>query len=245
MGTQDDKRKLLKLARKGPFDGDGGFKAQMQKIIDAGVRGEDYLDYNDRPFKRSPLWEAAWKNNDETVKLLLSKKAQVDFADYQQRTPLHEAAYYGHINLVELFLKEGHPIDPVDCFGQKPLLRATDAGRNEIVQLLVDRKAQTNRLDQDSVTVQHCASFQGMPDMSEWLYYRGSYKNQWEMQERNKDAPAAVEGAGAEPVSPTSPQMDGNTLRLGVDEAAPAVPEKSPRGDDSAARKTQLSADPS
>jgi ankyrin repeat protein len=244
MGTEDDKRRLLKLARKGPFDGDGGFKAQVQKIVDAGVRPEDYVDYADkRLFNRSPLWEATWKNNDETVKLLLSKKATVDFPDYQQRTPLHEAAYFGHINLVELFLNNGHPVDPVDCFGQTPLFRATEAGRHEVVEMLVERKAQLNLLDQDSVTAQHCASFQGMPDMSDWLYYRGSYKNQCEIKEKKSRPGEEAAGAAGEPSSPTSPT---SPTVLPMDEASPdeTMKQKTPKGDDSTGRKTQLTTDP-
>lgn len=241
MGTQDDKRRLLKLARTGPFDGEGGFKAQVQKIVDAGVRAEDYVDYNDKPYKRSPLWEATWKNNEETVKLLLNKKATVDFADYQQRTPLHEAAWFGHMNLVELFLTNGHPVDPVDCFGQTPLFRATEAGRHEVVATLFERKAQINLIDQDNVTVQHCATFQGLPDMGQWLYYRGSFKNQCEIKEKNPRqeplAAAAPGGAEADPSSPRSSIMMGGTLKIEEDEAPLVTPRS---GEDSVSRKTQL-----
>merc|ERR1712151_1223334 len=145
---------------------------------------------SDKPYYRSALWEATWKNNDAIVKILLENNASVDFADYQGRTPLHEAAYYGHINLVELFLEKGHPINTKDNFGQTALFRAAEAGHDDIVQLLVEKNkdkdgnyAQTNFLDSDGVTAQHMAAFKGMPDMATWLLYKGAYKNRVEMAE--------------------------------------------------------------
>eukprot|EP00930_Biecheleria_cincta_P031470 TRINITY_DN21848_c0_g1_i2.p1 TRINITY_DN21848_c0_g1~~TRINITY_DN21848_c0_g1_i2.p1 ORF type:complete len:239 (+),score=46.73 TRINITY_DN21848_c0_g1_i2:89-805(+) len=102
------------------------------------------LDYSEKPFWRTALWQATWKNNLSIVKLLFRRGASITQADYQGRTPLHEAAFYGHLELVNFFLDHGHPIDCVDIFGQTPLFRAVDSGRAEVVKRLVERGDATN-----------------------------------------------------------------------------------------------------
>mmetsp|Transcript_20917 Transcript_20917/g.59074 ORF Transcript_20917/g.59074 Transcript_20917/m.59074 type:complete len:231 (+) Transcript_20917:75-767(+) len=191
MASSDDKRRLIKLARKGKLEGDDGFRARLNELNKAGITGpgHDYgLDYSDKPFYRSALWEATWKNHENVVKLLVEKNATLDFADYQGRTPLHEAAYYGHKSLVEYFLEKGHPVDPMDNFGMTPLFRAVEAGRDEVIEMLITRRAQINLLDSDHCTVQHVAAFNGLPDVSEWLLYKGAWKNRFTME--NGGAPA-------------------------------------------------------
>lgn len=135
------------------------------------------LDFSEKPFWRTALWQATWKNNLAIVKLLLRRGASIAKADYQGRTPLHEAAFYGHLELVDLFLDNGHPIDCVDVFGQTPLFMAVDSGRAEVVKRLVARGAATNVEDSNHVTAQHTAAFRGMPTMSKFLLYNGSFKN--------------------------------------------------------------------
>lgn len=200
MASSDDKRRLIKLARKGKVDGDDGFRARLAELNKAGISGpgHDYgLDYSDKPFYRSALWEATWKNHEVIVKLLVEKGATVDFGDYQGRTPLHEAAYYGHRSLVEFFLEKGHPVDPLDNFGMTPLFRAVEAGRDEVIELLISRKAQINLLDSDHCTVQHLAAFQGLPDVSEWLLYKGSWKNRFTIESQG----AAVTDRASNPLA--------------------------------------------
>lgn len=143
------------------------------------------IDFCEKPFFRTALWEATWKNHETIVKLLAARGAEVSKADYQGRTPLHEAAYYGHLNLVEFFVNRGHPIDCVDAFGQTPLFRAADAGRADVVRYLVERGAQTNDLDSHGVTVQHVAAFKGLPRLSEFLRYSGAQRNRYAIDERS------------------------------------------------------------
>lgn len=185
MASADDKKLLLKLARKGKMEGDDGFKYKLTELTKMGITGpgHDYgLDWSDKPFYRPALWEATWKNHETIVRLLIEKNATVDFADYQGRTPLHEAAYYGYQNLVELLLASGHPIDPKDNFGQTPLFRATEAGRDSVVEMLASRQADLNLLDSDGVTLQHVAAFSGEPYMSNYLLYKGAWKNRFSME---------------------------------------------------------------
>ena len=47
----------------------------------------------------------------------------------------------------------------------------------------MQRGAQTGLLDSDGASTQHLASFNGCPDMSNWLLYKGSWKNQFSIPE--------------------------------------------------------------
>lgn len=179
MSTKEQCKIIITLARKGKMDGDNGLRQMVQEA----VKMQLDLNFNEKPYFRSALWEATWKNNEACAKLLVEKGAQVDFKDYQGRTPLHEAAYYGYVNLVEFFLDKGHPIDVLDIFGQSPLFRAVEGCRHEVVELLIKRKAATNVLDGENVSAHHCAAFKGMPVMSEWLLYKGAYKNRFAVEE--------------------------------------------------------------
>lgn len=193
MASADDKKALLTLARRGKLDGDDGFRVKLAELNRAGINGpgHDYgLDYSDKPFYRPALWQATWKNHETIVRLLVEKNATIDFADYQGRTPLHEASFYGYENLVEFFLEKGHPIDPLDNFGQTPLFRAAEAGRDAIVELLLNRNAEVNLLDSDGTGLQHLAGFSGRPDLSQWLLYKGSWKNRFALEHQ----PIAVAG---------------------------------------------------
>eukprot|EP00928_Gymnodinium_smaydae_P089643 TRINITY_DN73571_c0_g1_i1.p1 TRINITY_DN73571_c0_g1~~TRINITY_DN73571_c0_g1_i1.p1 ORF type:complete len:215 (-),score=54.07 TRINITY_DN73571_c0_g1_i1:124-768(-) len=202
-GSTDDKKKLLELIRKNAIT-TGELNAQMW-IVELGKANckDDDFDYNERPYYRSALWEAATRNHENIVKMLADRGAQLAFADYQGRTPLHEAAYYGHLSLVQYLVDKGHPLDPLDTFEQTPLYRAVEAGRSETVLYLVNKKAETNRLDSFGSNLFHAASFNGMPDMAEWLLYKGSWKNRFAMEDggavvvedHGEHAEAPAEGA--------------------------------------------------
>lgn len=175
MASRESSRKIIQFARQGKLDGDPGLKSL---VIEAVKMAMD-LDYNEKPYFRTALWEGTWKNNEGVVKFLTEKGASIQCADYQGRTPLHEAAFYGHMSLVEYFLDKGAPIDTVDIFGQSPIFRAIEGGRHDIVKLLVERKAQTNLLDNEDVNPQHIAAFGGMPEMANWLIYKGAWRNRF------------------------------------------------------------------
>eukprot|EP00913_Durusdinium_trenchii_P002052 g1895.t1 len=91
-----EKKELLQAARKGKVE-EG--KQLIQSLVLAGFQGpgkDEGMDFCEKPYFRSALWEATWKNCEPIVKLLLEKGATIDYADYQGRTPLHEA---GHMTM--------------------------------------------------------------------------------------------------------------------------------------------------
>eukprot|EP00927_Polykrikos_kofoidii_P062329 TRINITY_DN57135_c0_g1_i1.p1 TRINITY_DN57135_c0_g1~~TRINITY_DN57135_c0_g1_i1.p1 ORF type:complete len:223 (-),score=38.88 TRINITY_DN57135_c0_g1_i1:98-766(-) len=177
-----EKRNMIKLARMGKLEGDEGLRQKVKDLMSIGFQGED-LDFSDKPYYRSALWESTWRNHEAIVRLLAEKGASITFKDYQDRTPLHEAAFYGYLNLVTFFLEKGHPIECVDKFGHTPLFRAVDGGRHDVVAYLVERKAETNLLDNDNVNTQHVASFGGLPMLSNWLLFHGSWKNRFSIED--------------------------------------------------------------
>lgn len=227
----------MTMARRGaPLEGDDGFRVILSECVKMSID----LDFNEKPFFRSALWEATWKNHEGIVKALADKGASIEFKDYQERTPLHEAAFYGHVGLAEYFLEKGANIDVLDKFGQTPLFRAVDGGRHEVVDLLIRRRAQTNLLDKDEVTPQHCASFQGMPSMSHWLLYNGAWKNRFSIDSKEEQAPVSkgiVEEPPQEP--PKDESVADKAMRLAREAAAApaAAPgtSTSPAGEEDAA----------
>lgn len=137
------------------------------------------LDFCEKPYNRTALWEATWKNHEGVVKLLTARGADIAAPDFQGRTPLHEAAYYGHLNLVDFFIDKGHSINCVDSFGQTPLFRASEAGRGEVCRLLIERGANANLVDNDNVTAQHLSDFQGRSRLAEYLRFNGAFRNRF------------------------------------------------------------------
>jgi len=164
------------------------FDLTQYKELLADITKCSTLDFCEKPYFRTALWEATWKNHEGIVKLLAAKGADIAAPDFQGRTPLHEAAYYGHANLVGFFIDKGHPMDCVDCFGQTPLFRAAEAGRTEVVKILVEKGANANLLDHHKVTAQHVSAFQGRHRLAEYLVENGAFQNRFGIaQERVPD----------------------------------------------------------
>lgn len=162
---------------------------KYKELLDRMVEMSVDVNFSEKPFFRTALWEATWKNHESIVKLLVARGADISAADYQGRTPLHEAAYYGHLNLVEFFIDRGHPTECVDAFGQTPLFRAADAGRADVVKLLVKRGARTNELDSHHVTAQHVAAFRGLPVLADYLRFNGAHRNRFSLGESSEQIP--------------------------------------------------------
>lgn len=55
----------------------------------------------------APLMRACKKGDIETVKLLISKGAYVNFVDKHGQTPLFKSLYYGNTEIAELLRQHG------------------------------------------------------------------------------------------------------------------------------------------
>jgi ankyrin repeat protein len=189
--------------------GDKSASVHLKELVKAGVSGED-LDYCEKPYFRSAIWEATWKASsiaacEALIKDLATAGANIAHADYQGRTPLHEAAYYGHLELVKYMVeKSPQTMDAKDEFGQTPLFRAVEAGRHEVVAYLEGKGAECNLTDKDKCNPAHQAAFKGMPDMAHWLLYHGAWKNRFAIEEEGPVLAHDTKEIEQEPDSPTS-----------------------------------------
>ncbi|EER16941.1 homeobox-containing protein wariai, putative, partial [Perkinsus marinus ATCC 50983] len=123
----ENNKELLKQARLGNMDGEKGVKFLAGEVLR--IQGPEGLNYCEKPYFRSALWEGTWKNHEATVRYLIDKGADVNFKDKAGRTPLHEASRYGHTTLVELLVDHRADIDSLDGAGESPLAQAVSCCR--------------------------------------------------------------------------------------------------------------------
>jgi len=169
----ENSRKLLMAAR-----------SCNLKLCDEMIRAHAEIDFNEPPYKRTPLWLAAWRGDEKICKLLIDKGATVNFQDADGRTPLHEAAICGHMSVVGFLLDKGAQINLRDNNGHTALHRAVEGKRDQIITFLVDKGAEMNLCDPMELTVAHLAAMKGMPNTAHTLFYRGAWRNRFSLQER-------------------------------------------------------------
>ncbi|XP_068752013.1 uncharacterized protein [Montipora capricornis] len=88
------------------------------------------------------LHVAALKGSVESVRKLLTERADPNTKDYAGWTPLHEACKHGYLFIVELLLDHGARIDtPGGSDFDTPLHDAVSNGRLEVAEVLVRRGA--------------------------------------------------------------------------------------------------------
>merc|ERR1719235_3008177 len=93
------------------------------------------------------------------------------------------------MNLVAYLLEQGHDLDPKDDFGQTPLFRAVEGDRIEVIDFLLKKKAEPNLLDSCGTTVQHISGFKGHQENSDYMMFRGSWKNRFAIEEPGPKKP--------------------------------------------------------
>ena len=109
----------------------------------------------------TPLHEAAYYGQSETVKLLLADKADVRIKNMYGETPLFGSAMNGHLNVTELLLKSGAEANIKNEEGETPFYRAAADGFNSTVKLLLANNADINARAQDGSTPLHKAAWNG------------------------------------------------------------------------------------
>jgi ankyrin repeat protein len=113
-----------------------------------------YLYRPDEPWHNEPpnssgkpapaLYYAAFGGLEEVVKLLLSKKADVNAQGGYYSTALQAASYGGHEAIVKLLLNKNANVNAQGGYYGNALQAASEAGHEAIVKLLLDKNADVN-----------------------------------------------------------------------------------------------------
>lgn len=86
--------------------------------------------------QRMDLFTAARRGNEQAVRVLIGRGANVNTRDKQGRTPLHWAAEKGHTQVAQLLLSAGAEAEATDNRGHTPQQLAGDRGHPETARLL-------------------------------------------------------------------------------------------------------------
>jgi len=94
--------------------------------------------------REKALFQSAYDGDLAEVQILVSKGANVNFADIKKRTPLILAAHNGHISVVEFLYGKGADINAKDSDDQTALMYASKRSFNAIAEFLLNNGAEVN-----------------------------------------------------------------------------------------------------
>ena len=100
----------------------------------------------------TPLHWAAWKNDIDAVRLLLSWKADLDLRDFQGRTALSIAVAATKLQCAQVLIGAGADVNAKDKWNWTPLFLATHEQSVEMVKLLLNNGANPQAMDDDRDT---------------------------------------------------------------------------------------------
>lgn len=120
---------LLKAAEEGDTD-------RVEEMLDKGAVIECRNNYG-----VSALIWVANNNHLETLKLLVSRKADKEAKSNDGRTAFVWACLWGHLDIIHYLLEEGVDIDNRDRRGMSALMHAVAKGHEEVVRILLDSGA--------------------------------------------------------------------------------------------------------
>lgn len=119
-------------------------------------------------FGSPPLFKSVLSGNEETVKLLLDKGAEVQvncsedlirttypYTSYRKLTALHLAAREGYLNIADLLLNRGADINEKDCYEETPL--HVSVKHPSVVQFLLSKGALNDVPNKEKQTPLHNA----------------------------------------------------------------------------------------
>lgn len=130
----------------------------------------DDVDVNEiGPLGRSPIFSASISGSAETVKMLISRGADLSITDVHGTTCLHEAAGRGFEDIVRLLVESKVNLSSPNRFGRTPLHVAAARGHLRCYQYLIGKGADCMTRDTDGFSSVHHASF--FPGNSEVLRY--------------------------------------------------------------------------
>ena len=163
------------------------------------LESEDWRGINDRKAavrkhmsRSGEILALATKSNFVAiVQLLAEAGVDLDYQDDQGETALHLAARFGHVECARVLL-EGSDTQQANIelaenvFGWTPLFIASVEGHLSIVELLVDAKADLDRVDTSGWTAQEHTALRGHIDIAEKLATSALTTEKWD----SKNTPA-------------------------------------------------------
>jgi ankyrin repeat protein len=97
-------------------------------------------DINSHDSNWFPLDQAVFYRQVDTVRMLLEKKADVNFVCYNNSTALHTAAYIGNHEIVNMLIDNGAQVDiQEDDSGHTALMKSATKGYAEVVKILLEK----------------------------------------------------------------------------------------------------------
>eukprot|EP00117_Sycon_ciliatum_P027281 scpid10547/ scgid22202/ Serine/threonine-protein phosphatase 6 regulatory ankyrin repeat subunit C len=113
---------------------------------------------------------ASCPGNTTAIDMLLKSGADLSARDRQQLTTLHTASKYGVFDACNLLLAQYHAaVDATDEAGRTPLFYTVIAGYLDIAAILIDNGADLAHLDNEGMSVAHCAAAVGLIDFLQML----------------------------------------------------------------------------
>ncbi|XP_005102513.1 serine/threonine-protein phosphatase 6 regulatory ankyrin repeat subunit C [Aplysia californica] len=133
-------------------------------LLDAGAE-VDTPNHADLMWDRKPVHIAACKGHLASIQLLISRGADINQVDSDQRTPLHWVAMYGHSHLIPWMMRTGSAVNVAQNDGFTPLHTATCLGHVEVCRELLKGGASLTQKDRDGWTPLHTAVCYGNTDV--------------------------------------------------------------------------------
>jgi ankyrin repeat protein len=162
----------------------------------------------------TPLAAAASRNSVKIVKMLLDKRADVNFrSDANGMSVLHWTCQHGAIDVFRLIIDKVKDVDTKDKQNQTPLILAANAGQQEMVESLLKKGADPNTVSTTGYmcTALHGASIQGNAAMVKTLIENGATKM---AADQNGDTPLHIAARGGH-FQWTQPMTDDSRMQFG------------------------------
>jgi len=176
--------------RKGIFDAaKTGNTAKVAQLLSFGVDIDLRDDDND-----TPLIIASRFGHEETVRVLLGKRADAGAANNSRANSVSAAAEGGHVKVLKLLLDAGAAVDNRNQDGLTPLALASLGGHLDAVRLLLDEGADVKARGNAGETALSLAASQGQIKVVKLLLKWGAESNAADLNGATALSHAALRG---------------------------------------------------
>ncbi|MEN8220380.1 MAG: ankyrin repeat domain-containing protein [Pseudomonadota bacterium] len=125
----------------------------------------------------SGFLEAAKNGDEQQIKTLLEKGADINRTDTEKWTALHQAAFNGHTEIAKYLIQKYADVNAKEEDGWTPLMLASVNGHTELVKHMIKKGADVNAKNVDDWTSLHGAAVNGYIDIAQALIRNGAKVN--------------------------------------------------------------------